>query len=55
MILLFQLIVMVKNDINAMNDMVDAYLNGCEVVCGVRSKRDTDTFLNVLQQRIFIN
>ena len=27
-----------------MNDMVDAYLNGCEIVYGVRSKRDTDTF-----------
>ena len=24
--------------------MVDAYLDGCEVVYGVRSKRDTDTF-----------
>lgn len=33
-----------QDDINAMNDMVDAYLEGCEVVYGVRSKRDTDTF-----------
>lgn len=33
-----------QDDINAMNDMVDAYLDGCEVVYGVRSKRDTDTF-----------
>ena len=31
-------------DINAMDVMVDAYLDGCEVVYGVRSKRDTDTF-----------
>ena len=33
-----------QDDINAMNKMVDEYLNGCEVVYGVRSKRDTDTF-----------
>lgn len=33
-----------QDDINAMNDMVDAYLDGAEVVYGVRSKRDTDTF-----------
>ena len=33
-----------QDDINAMDAMVDAYLDGCEVVYGVRSKRDTDTF-----------
>lgn len=33
-----------QDDINAMNNMVDEYLNGAEVVYGVRSKRDTDTF-----------
>lgn len=33
-----------QDDINAMNEMVDAYADGCEVVYGVRSKRDTDTF-----------
>ena len=33
-----------QDDINAMNKMVDEYLDGCEVVYGVRSKRDTDTF-----------
>ena len=33
-----------QDDINAMDDMVDAYLNGCEIVYGVRSKRETDTF-----------
>lgn len=33
-----------QDDINAMNEMVDAYLDGCEIVYGVRSKRDTDTF-----------
>ena len=33
-----------QDDINDMDAMVDAYLDGCEVVYGVRSKRDTDTF-----------
>lgn len=33
-----------QDDINAMDDMVNAYHDGCEVVYGVRSKRDTDTF-----------
>lgn len=33
-----------QDDINAMDEMVKAYLDGCEVVYGVRSKRDTDTF-----------
>lgn len=33
-----------QDDINAMDKMVDEYLNGCEIVYGVRSKRDTDTF-----------
>ncbi len=33
-----------QDDIAAMGDMVDQYLMGYEVVYGVRSKRDTDTF-----------
>ena len=33
-----------QDDINAMNAMVEEYLNGAEIVYGVRSKRDTDTF-----------
>ena len=33
-----------QDDINAMDEMVDAYLEGCEIVYGVRSKRETDTF-----------
>lgn len=33
-----------QDDISAMSEMVDAYLDGAEVVYGVRSKRDTDTF-----------
>lgn len=33
-----------QDDINAMDSMVDEYLAGSEIVYGVRSKRDTDTF-----------
>ncbi len=33
-----------QDDLNAMDKMVDEYLSGCEVVYGVRSKRETDTF-----------
>ena len=33
-----------QDDINAMDGMVDAYRDGCDVVYGVRSKRETDTF-----------
>lgn len=33
-----------QDDINAMDDMVEQYQQGCEIVYGVRSRRDTDTF-----------
>ena len=33
-----------QDDLNAMDRMVDAYLDGAEIVYGVRAKRDTDTF-----------
>mgnify|MGYP001133533300 FL=1 len=33
-----------QDDINVMNQMVEEYQKGCEVVYGIRSKRDTDTF-----------
>lgn len=33
-----------QDDINAMDQMVEEYWNGCEIVYGVRSKRDTDTW-----------
>ena len=33
-----------QDDIDAMDRMIDAYLEGCEVVYGVRDKRETDTF-----------
>lgn len=32
-----------QDDINAMDQMIEEYLNGAEIVYGVRSKRDTDT------------
>ena len=33
-----------QDDINAMNSMVEEYLNGAEIVYGVRSKRTSDSF-----------
>lgn len=33
-----------QDDVNAMNEMVDEYLDGCEIVYGVRSNRDSDKF-----------
>ena len=33
-----------QDDINAMDRMVEEYINGCEIVYGVRSSRKTDSF-----------
>jgi len=33
-----------QDDINAMDAMVDAYLDGCEIVYGVRNDRESDSF-----------
>lgn len=33
-----------QDDINAMDDMVRAYLDGCDIVYGVRDDRETDSF-----------
>jgi glycosyltransferase involved in cell wall biosynthesis len=33
-----------QDDLDAMDRMVDAYLEGCDVVYGVRASRETDTF-----------
>lgn len=33
-----------QDDINAIDGMLDQYLDGCDIVYGVRSARDTDTF-----------
>lgn len=42
-----------QDDIDAVDKMIDAYLDGCEVVYGVRSKRDTDTFFKRFTARSF--
>lgn len=43
-----------QDDINAMDQMVDAYLDGCDVVYGVRSSRETDTaFKRVTAQSFY--
>ena len=44
-----------QDDITAMERMVDEYLAGAEVVYGVRSKRDTDTFFKRFTAEVFIN
>lgn len=33
-----------QDDIHAMEEMIDAYSDGCEIVYGVRSNRETDTW-----------
>ena len=33
-----------QDDINAMDEMIEQYLSGCDIVYGVRSKRATDTW-----------
>ena len=42
-----------QDDIHAMEDMVDAYHDGCEVVYGVRSNRDTDSFFKRFTAQTF--
>ena len=42
-----------QDDINAMDEMVEQYRKGFEVVYGVRSKRDTDTFMKRFTAQAF--
>lgn len=42
-----------QDDINAMDRMVEAYLNGAEVVYGVRAKRDKDSFFKRFTAQTF--
>lgn len=42
-----------QDDINAMDAMVDEYLQGSEIVYGVRSKRTTDTFFKRFSAEMF--
>lgn len=40
-----------QDDIDAVDAMVRKYKEGCGIVCGVRDKRDTDTFLKRVTAR----
>ncbi|HAT90343.1 MAG TPA: glycosyltransferase [Roseburia sp.] len=42
-----------QDDIATMEDMVDAYYDGAEVVYGVRSSRETDTFFKRVTAQMF--
>lgn len=42
-----------QDDIHAMQAMVEAYLDGCEIVYGVRSRRDTDSGLKRVTARLY--
>ena len=42
-----------QDDINAIDVMVDKYLAGAHIVCGVRDRRDTDTFLKRFTARAY--
>jgi len=42
-----------QDDIDVIENMVDAYLEGCDVVYGVRDNRDTDTFFKRISAEFF--
>ena len=42
-----------QDDINAMDDMLEQYVNGYEIVYGVRSSRQTDTFFKRVTAEAF--
>ncbi len=42
-----------QDDINAMDKMIEEYLNGAEIVYGVRDNRDTDTFFKKNSAQLF--
>ncbi len=42
-----------QDDVNAMDEMLKAYYAGSQIVCGVRDKRDTDTFLKRTTARMY--
>ena len=42
-----------QDDINAMDEMLKEYHDGCHIVYGVRSKRDTDTFFKRTSAQFF--
>ena len=42
-----------QDDLNAMNEMVDAYLNGAEVVYGIRRSRESDSWFKRTSAQAF--
>ena len=42
-----------QDDMTVMENMVDEYTNGCEIVYGVRDNRDTDTFFKKWSAQLF--
>lgn len=40
-----------QDDIDAVDEMVTKFAGGCPIVCGVRSRRDTDSFLKRVTAR----
>lgn len=40
-----------QDDINAVDEMVDRWRSGCDIVCGVRKSRETDSFLKRVTAR----
>lgn len=42
-----------QDDVNAMDEMIRQYKDGCEVVYGVRSKRETDSFFKRFTAQTF--
>ncbi|MEG1981710.1 MAG: glycosyltransferase [Clostridia bacterium] len=42
-----------QDDINAIDEMVDKYLEGCDIVYGVRNKRKTDSFFKRTTAQLF--
>lgn len=42
-----------QDDINSIDKMVGKYEEGSDIVCGVRSRRDTDTFLKRTTARMY--
>lgn len=42
-----------QDDVNAIDDMVDKYLNGADIVYGIRESRETDSFLKRMSAEAF--
>lgn len=42
-----------QDDVNAIDEMVEKYLNGCDIVYGIRSSRQTDSFFKKTTANLF--